>query len=279
MVKDLAEPLFGSGMGITTDNFFTSYELAEFLLTKNMTLLGTVRKNKTDTPNELKLSKHRKENSSIFCFTKNISMVSYIPKKNRMVHLLSSQHADNSVSNEAHSKPVMIMDYNRTKGAVDNSDKLIREYSCGRRTERWPFRIFMNMVDIAAMNAFIIFIQKNPEWNLSNSSRRKKFLLDLGKKLAEPNMRKRLQNEAKTIPSLRRALSACGVADEIEKNCENFIKRDGKKRGRCFLCPRNRDKKSKVKCSTCSNFVCNDHRTEEKKIVCQKHVMDSSYSE
>ena len=44
-------------------------------------------------------------------------------------------------------------------------------------------------------------------------------------------------------------------------------------------CPGNRDKKSKVKSSTCSNFVCNEHRTEEKKIVFQKHVIDSSYSE
>ena len=100
-----------------------------------------------------------------------------------------SRHADNSVSNEGHSKSLMIMDHNRTKEAVDDSDKLIRKYyvagelNVGLEFYIIYIRIFMNMVDIAALNAFIIFIQKNPEWNLLNdlSSRRKQLLLDLRK--------------------------------------------------------------------------------------------------
>lgn len=53
----------------------------EFLLTKKITLIGTVRKNKPDIPNELKSTKYRKKHSLLFAFSNNITMVSYVPKK------------------------------------------------------------------------------------------------------------------------------------------------------------------------------------------------------
>ncbi|KAK9692503.1 Transposase IS4 [Popillia japonica] len=241
------------GQGITTDNFFTNVELAEYLITKKLTLLGTVRKNKADTPHELK----------------DITMVSYTPKKNRMVHLLSTQHFDNSISDEPHSKPIIVLDYNHTKGAVDTADKLIiavKEYSCARRTLRWLFRLFMNILDIAALNAHIIFREKNPQWQLSKKSRRKLFLLTLGRQLEEPNMKDRLPN-AKTIPHLQRALVACGIQIPTKEQPHSELETRFK-RGRCILCSRAADKKSKVRCSIYSNFVCNEHRKEEKKIIC-----------
>lgn len=39
--------ILGPGYGITTDNFFTSLDLAEDLIDRNLTLCGIVRKNKT----------------------------------------------------------------------------------------------------------------------------------------------------------------------------------------------------------------------------------------
>ena len=58
---------------------------------------------------------------------------SYIPKKNRNVILLSSQRQGAAIEGEEHDfKPEMILDYNKTKSAVDNLDKLVREYRCLR---------------------------------------------------------------------------------------------------------------------------------------------------
>ncbi|KAK9708524.1 Transposase IS4 [Popillia japonica] len=268
----------------------------------------TVRKNKADTPHELKVMANRPVHSSEFAFTKDITMVSYTPKKNRMVHLLSTQHFNNSISDEPHSKPIIVVDYNHTKRVVDTADKLVREYSCARRrrtlngnsqtnlencfvvdynhtkrvvdtadklvreyscarrTLRWPFRLFMNILDIAALNAYIIFREKNSQWQFSNKSR---------KLFVEPNMKERLPN-AKNIPHLQRALVACRIQiptkeqqhSELETRCKG---------GHCILCPRAGDKKSKVRCSICSNFVCNEHRKEEKKIIClRRHDKDDS---
>jgi len=41
VVRDLATPVYRSGRNIITDNFFTSHELAKFLLGQNLTLSGT----------------------------------------------------------------------------------------------------------------------------------------------------------------------------------------------------------------------------------------------
>ena len=52
LVKSLAKPFYGSSRNITMDNFFTSKPLADFLLTKRITIVGTVRSNKGMVPKE-----------------------------------------------------------------------------------------------------------------------------------------------------------------------------------------------------------------------------------
>lgn len=52
VVKKLVEPWYRSGRNVVGDNFFTSCELAEFLLLQNLIYVGTIRRNKTDIPEE-----------------------------------------------------------------------------------------------------------------------------------------------------------------------------------------------------------------------------------
>ena len=54
----------------------------------------------------------------------------------------------------------MILEYKCTKGGVDNADKLVREYSCARKTLTWPMQLFMNMLDIGALNSYVIWMYK-----------------------------------------------------------------------------------------------------------------------
>ena len=84
VVADLAEPLFGSGRNITIDNFFTSYALGQTMLSKNPTILGTIRKNKTELPQSF-VPARRPEHESTFGFTADTTLVSYAPKKNKSV--------------------------------------------------------------------------------------------------------------------------------------------------------------------------------------------------
>ncbi|KAG8233499.1 hypothetical protein J437_LFUL011660 [Ladona fulva] len=122
------EPLFGSGRGVTMDNYFTSVPTAEFLIKKKITMTGTMIIRKPDIPSMMETAKGRELLSSKFIFTDNIAVISYVPKKNKTVRVLSTQFIDDSVSNESHKKPQMILEYNRTKCGVDNADTLVREY-------------------------------------------------------------------------------------------------------------------------------------------------------
>jgi len=79
VVKSLTKNWLRSGRNVVTDNFFTSVELAEDLYVDYTTLVGTIRKNKSDIPKQLTTKENREEKSSIFAFSGNLTLVSYAP--------------------------------------------------------------------------------------------------------------------------------------------------------------------------------------------------------
>lgn len=83
IVVRLCEIIKGSGRNLTIDNWFTSIPLVEKLLKDfKLTVIGTLRKNKPELPLEFSKSTHP-SGASMFGFTKNMTLVSYIPKKKR----------------------------------------------------------------------------------------------------------------------------------------------------------------------------------------------------
>ena len=58
------------------------------------------------------------------------SLVSYLPKKNKNVILMSTLHKDSTVSEVEHRKPQIILDYNRNKGGVHCLDKVMYIFIC-----------------------------------------------------------------------------------------------------------------------------------------------------
>ena len=123
VVLDLVKGL-GQGHGVICDNFFTSLELAKELAKQYKTLLGTIRQIRKEVPKIMLPSKSREVNSSLFLFLRDPMMVSYVPRKNKSVILLSSQHNDQAVSTAEHAKPDIILDYNKSKGAVDSAQQI-----------------------------------------------------------------------------------------------------------------------------------------------------------
>lgn len=97
IVMRLAEPFFNSGINITTNNYFTSVSLAEKLKNHKITLVGTIRKNRKELPNSVKINK------SLYSTTtyKNQyghTLTDYQCKKNKNVLLLSTLHPDITIS-------------------------------------------------------------------------------------------------------------------------------------------------------------------------------------
>lgn len=87
VVVRLCDVIKNSGRNLTLDNWFTSVPLVETLLKDfKLTVIGTIRKNKRELPVEFSSPTHR-VGASMFGFTKNCTIVSYIPKKKCSFHL------------------------------------------------------------------------------------------------------------------------------------------------------------------------------------------------
>lgn len=68
IVRELCRRYERTNRSITTDNYFTSYELAQELLGNGLTLVGTVRKSKTFIPSEFQANRKRVVGSNLFGF-------------------------------------------------------------------------------------------------------------------------------------------------------------------------------------------------------------------
>jgi hypothetical protein len=82
-----------------------------------------------------------------------------------------------AVDQDQKKRPEIISYYNNTKGGVDRMNKMLMTYLCRRKIKRWPMTFFFNMIDVAALAAFILWISKNPQWNEGKSHHRRIFLM------------------------------------------------------------------------------------------------------
>lgn len=104
-----------SNRTVTADNFFSSINLAQDLWDTGLHYIGTIRANKPEVPPQFLATNSREIGSSMFGFSNELTLVSYVPKRNKAVLLLSSKHHDASLDRST-GKPALICYYNRTKG-------------------------------------------------------------------------------------------------------------------------------------------------------------------
>jgi hypothetical protein len=260
LVKRLIEPWKGSGRNITCDNYFTSVPLACDLLAMNTTLVGTLRKNKADIPAAMQAGSDRPSTSSIFGFSGPLTMVSYAPKKNKAVILLSTMHHDATVSSTEGKKPEIILEYNRTKGGVDNLDRLIRAATTKRKSNRWPMVVFFDILDVGAVAAYNIWCLEHPQWSTVHH-RRRIYLKELGNELVRAHLHRRLTNPSSLQKGVTIALHAIGML-QPRPPCQAAAPPSAKRR-RCSYCPvhgPDGDRKTSTTCSICDKPICGTHQ-------------------
>lgn len=125
---------------MTADNWFSSIELVHHLQKNKLTYVGTVMKNKKEIPPQFLPQRNRNKGGTLYGFTKDITLLSCTPKKNKAVIIISSMHHSIEVDPE-NGLPEINSFYNLTKGGVDVMDEKCVKYSCSRRTRRWLFFI------------------------------------------------------------------------------------------------------------------------------------------
>lgn len=246
-IRKLSETLLGTNRNITCDNWFSSIEIFDKMLEHNITMVGTLRKNKKEIPPDFK--KSGQPGSSRFAFDGTKVLVSFTPKKNKVVLVLSTFHRLKEI-NESTGKPEMICFYNMTKGGTDTFDQLCHEYTTARKTRRWPMRVFTGMLDQAGINAMVIY-----NFNSRNEAmNRRDFLKSLIESLTVPQLKRRLE-----VPTMPRNVLWC-IENVLKETVRPKPPPEMGKRARCALCPRSVDKKYSVRCHRCKAPMCESHR-------------------
>lgn len=206
VVMSLMEPLFNKGYNLTVDNFFTSKRLAELLLTKRTTITGTIRANRRELPPPQTLPLY----DSVFFECDDLHLTRYQAKTKKVVHILSSQHRGAVRELEGKKKPDTVLFYNANKFGVDILDSMCRHLSTKSGCRRWPLAVFYNILDLAAVNAWILYRKQTG----SRISRRN-FILELSKELRKDHTAPQRPDDPPVVLQQR---VTCAIHVNCDKN-------------------------------------------------------------
>ena len=124
-------------------------------------------------------------------------------------------------------------------------------YSTKPGTRRWPVAVFSNIIDIAALNSYIIA----KEMGIAPKSRRY-FIMELAETLCKPLIEMR---KTKTkIPK---------IIDAVKFHVTEKRNEEPQRRTTCRLCKSN---KTKSPCVSCQSFVCGSCS----KAICTKCISE-----
>ncbi|XP_068215848.1 uncharacterized protein [Palaemon carinicauda] len=84
-------------------------------------------------------------------------------KKNKTVFILSSLHRTVSIGDGQKKKPETVVYYKATKFGVDVLDQMAHNYSTRCPSRRWPVHVFYNILDLASINAWILYSEATGE--------------------------------------------------------------------------------------------------------------------
>ncbi|GBP98328.1 PiggyBac transposable element-derived protein 4 [Eumeta japonica] len=126
VVMRLVEPFANTGRNVTTDNFFTSLSLANNLLAKRTTIVGTLNRARREVPPYVK-SLHMTLFETKILKSDRCTLTIYQGKRNKNVLLLSTLHENVEIdSNHPKKKPETVTFYNATKYGVDVADQMAK---------------------------------------------------------------------------------------------------------------------------------------------------------
>lgn len=219
VVLSLVQKYNNSGRTIYCDNFFTTFKLATNLMELKLAIVGTVRANKRFVPSDFRKSKTRPVFETLFGFHMDrYALCSYVPKKDKAVILLSTEHYTRAVDENTEArKPHQILDYNANKAGVDTMDQMVGGYTCKRGTNRWPLALFYNILDVSGLASFIIYDSLVPS---KKSDKRRAFMVNLCHQLAIPHMEDRAMKPLVTrFPNIKRAMEKFNVI--VSKQTKN----------------------------------------------------------
>ena len=168
VVLSLLCEYLNKGYCVTLDNYYTSPELANALISCNTDCYGTLRK-KQGLPKQFWEWKPKKGDTPKVQYSGEMGVMRWNDttktKSVKYVSMLSTIHTfelvdsnkTDCVTGAVMQKPDVIMDYNVTMGGVDLVSRVLIPYSSQRRGVKWYRKIAELFLDISVYNSFILW--------------------------------------------------------------------------------------------------------------------------
>lgn len=134
---------------------------------------------------------------------------------------------------------------------------MIGYYTTKRKTNRWPNVVFSNIIDISALNAFILYSEIDSSWAANDSNRRRpEFLRQLAMSLSEEYMLKRTAKPKNPFAAELLTQQQASSSKSVPSASGGTKISAPRKRGNCNCCK----SKCDAKCIICNRFVCKLNR-------------------
>ena len=150
---------------VAFDNFFTTVNLMYELNKRGLYAIGTVRPSRRGIPCVIKQKEKLDRGEHRFQTNGQIAAIKWQDRK--PVTVLSTGFNPSSVvkinrKNKDGTKselscPTAIAWYNKVMGGVDHFDQFRERYAIGRRSLKWWHRIFFYLIDLAIVDAFLLW--------------------------------------------------------------------------------------------------------------------------
>ena len=243
------------------DNYYSSPALFSDLHRLGFGACGTVRTNRRGLPPEMS-AKLKKGDITSATINDHILALKWMDK--RPVNMLSTVHDDSMVTKQRRTrhapggqeeirKPSVVEEYNKYMGGVDKGDQLLSYYGFSHRTVKWWRRAFFHLIDLAIVNAYILY-------TLSQQANRKLTHEQFRIRLAKELLIDMDQPQDRTRGPIPRRLPPCARLTE-----RHFPARVGETTtGRvsqpdCVVCSRKKGRGRKTttyKCKECDLPMC-----------------------
>eukprot|EP00112_Aurelia_sp_Birch-Aquarium-sp1_P019687 Seg4924.2 transcript_id=Seg4924.2/GoldUCD/mRNA.D3Y31 product="PiggyBac transposable element-derived protein 2" protein_id=Seg4924.2/GoldUCD/D3Y31 len=201
IVKHLIEKLQSSqnlqGRNISMDRLYTSYSLFQWLLSNNITAVGTLMSNRHGVPDELKSAQGFAEFESQVYWEqseKKVVLSSYTVKTkskgSKNVLIMSTiQPLQGVTHDDGKKKPALYKLYDFTKGGTDIVDQRMGGYTCKAKSRKWSMVAFYFIIDESRVNASTVLAIKEKQDPRSIDSF--EFGWELGMSLVKPCIQRR----------------------------------------------------------------------------------------
>ena len=268
----------GKNYKLFYDNWFSSVPLAVKLYERGILSLATIRANRLKgciLKEEKDLKKEgRGCHDSQVETTNNIIAIKWFD--NKAVHVISTYAGINPLDTcrwwDGKAKcyitierPFAIKEYNSFMGGVDLSDMLIMLYKINFKSRKWYMRIFYFFLDLAVVNAWLIYRRVMKRINNNRPLRLVDFKEDISEGLLQAPQPKRGRPSQSPATSKKRQRPVT-PAQSIRYDSISHLPEYSEKRLRCKLCIQGQ---SRIKCSKCNVGLC---ITKEKDCFIKYHT-------